>query len=251
MYRSTKLNVYRYLSLGGKKYSGSWYVSFAIITLIILSVVETIVETIPTLGISTKKLLDRFEFFVVVVFSFEYLLRLWTCNLDNKYKGSILGRLKYMVSPIAIIDLIAILPFYLPLVYLDLVAIRTLRLFRLFRIFKVIRYIKALDNIKNTFKNKKEELAISMVFTLFLLIISASLMYYAENDAQPDKFTSIPSTMWWAIATLTTVGYGDIYPITGLGKLFGGVIAILGIGLFALPAGILASGFTSSIDKSN
>lgn len=122
-----------------------------------------------------------------------------------------------------------------------------LRIFRIFRLFKIARYVEALSFITRVFKKKKEELVISLIFTLFLLIIAATLMYYVENEAQPENFASIPETMWWGIATLTTVGYGDIYPVTPAGQFLGGVIAIIGIGLFALPTGILASGFSEEI----
>ncbi|MDQ3101703.1 MAG: potassium channel family protein, partial [Bacteroidota bacterium] len=109
--------------------------------------------------------------------------------------------------------------------------------------FKLARYMNALNMIRHVFKEKREELTISLIFTLFILLMTSAMMYYVENAAQPEAFVSIPQTMWWGIATLTTVGYGDVYPITPLGKLLGGAIALIGVGLFALPAGILASGF--------
>ena len=188
-----------------------------------------------------------FETFSVVIFTIEYLLRLWTANIDPRFTKPFTGNLKFALTPFAIIDLLAILPFYLPFFGIDLRLIRMIRIFRLFRIFKIARYIKALTLIKNVFYKKKEELVISLVFTLFLLLIASTLMYYIENEAQPEHFSSIPETMWWGIATLTTVGYGDVYPITSMGKILGGVIAIIGIGLFALPTGILASGFSEEL----
>jgi voltage-gated potassium channel len=119
----------------------------------------------------------------------------------------------------------------------------------MFRIFKISRYVTAVTKINEVFENKKEELVIALVFIIFMLMITSTVMYYVENEIQPENFSSIPSTMWWGIATLTTVGYGDVYPVSGLGKFMGGLIAILGVGIFALPAGILASGFSEVLSK--
>jgi len=148
------------------------------------------------------------------------------------------------------IDLFAILPFYLPMIIpLDLRFIRAVRLFRLFRLFKLGRYSKALLLLKKVLKEKKEELILIIFVVILLLIIFSSLMYFIEKEAQPEAFSSIPEAMWWGIITLTTVGYGDVYPITPLGKIIGALIAFLGIGIFALPAGILASGLVEIVRR--
>jgi voltage-gated potassium channel len=150
----------------------------------------------------------------------------------------------------ALVDLFAILPFYLPFIIpFDLCALRALRLVRLFRLFKMSRYVEALTTLDDVIKAKKEELAVTLAMILILLILASSAMYIAETDAQPDKFPNIPATLWWGVVTLTTIGYGDIYPVTPLGKVIGGLIAFLGIGLFALPAGILAAGFAEEVQK--
>jgi voltage-gated potassium channel len=144
----------------------------------------------------------------------------------------------------------AILPFYLPMIItLDLRFIRAVRLFRLVRIFKMGRYSESLRLLENVFKEKKEALLITIFMVFILLVIASSLMYFVENEAQPEVFSSILKAMWWGVATLTTVGYGDIYPVTLIGKILGGAIAILGIGMFALPAGILGSGFVEQIQR--
>ena len=144
----------------------------------------------------------------------------------------------------AIIDLLAILPFYIPfLIPVDLRFLRALRLFRLLRLLKIGRYSNAIQLIGSILKRKKPELTITFVIIFVLLIITSSLMYYIEHDAQPETFSSIPATLWWSVCTLTSVGYGDVVPESPLGKICGGIIALLGIGIFALPAGILASGF--------
>lgn len=155
-----------------------------------------------------------------------------------------------MLTPLAMIDLFAILPFYLPMIIpLDLRFIRAVRLFRLFRLFKIGRYSKALSLLKKVLKDKKEELILIIFVVFLLLIIFSSLMYFIEKEAQPEAFSSIPEAMWWGIITLTTVGYGDVYPITPLGKILGALIAFLGIGMFALPAGILGSGLVEVVRK--
>jgi voltage-gated potassium channel len=218
--------------------------------LIFSNVLAVILETVQALSLRYKSFFDWFEVISVAIFTIEYILRLWSWTENEKYQHPIFGRLKYALSPLAVIDLMAILPFFLPMfIPIDLRHLRALRLFRIFRILKVSRYVKSLQTIKNVFIEKKEELLITVFSVLILLILSSSLMYFVEREAQPDKFTSIPAAMWWGISTLTTIGYGDMYPITILGKFFGGFIAFLGIGLFALPAGILASGFAGEIHK--
>ena len=150
----------------------------------------------------------------------------------------------------AIIDLLAILPFYLPFIIpVDLRFLRMLRLLRLLRILKLNRYNDSMDIIIKIFKREKEKLITTFFVMAILILFSSSLMYYVENEAQPDKFPNIVASLWWAVATLTTVGYGDIYPITSLGKLFSGVIALLGIGLVALPTGIISSGFITEVNN--
>ncbi len=221
-----------------------------IVGLIILNTVAVILETVESIYQPYREIFRVVEFFSVIIFSIEYILRIWSCTSIYKYKHPITGRIKYILSSGAIIDLLAILPIYLPLfINYDLRFIRILRLLRFFRFFKLGRYLNASRVITNVFKSKKEELVLSFVITIFLIIIASSVMYYAEHDAQPDKFSSIPETMWWSVATLTTVGYGDEYPITGLGKFLTACISILGIGMFALPAGILASGFSDEFKK--
>ena len=148
-----------------------------------------------------------------------------------------------------LIDLISFLPFYIPLGDVDLRIIRAVRLFRLFRLFKMGRYSKSLNILVNVIKTKKEELIITLFSGGILLIIAASIMYFIEKTAQPDLFGSILDAIWWGAATLTSVDYGDLYPVTFIGKLMGLLIAVVGIGLFALPAGIIASGFASELQK--
>lgn len=228
-----------------------------IITLIILNVIAVILETVESLYLQFMLFFAIFELFSVAIFTIEYILRLWTCTIDNKFKSSssrfinIKGRIRFAATPLAIVDLLAILPFFLPMIIpYDLRFARALRLFRLFRLLKMARYSNALKTLGNVFKEKKEELFITLFSVLIILIFASSLMYFIESEAQPEAFGSIPLAMWWGVVTLTTVGFGDVYPITPLGRFLGAIVALLGIGLFALPAGILASGFADEIRSS-
>jgi voltage-gated potassium channel len=185
-----------------------------------------------------------FEVLSVIVFTVEYLLRLWVAPLAPRFQGAVWGRVRYALTPLALVDLWAVLPFYLPmLIPLDLRFIRALRVLRLIRVMKIGRYSESIQTLGAVLREQKEQLLAALLILLVLIVISSSLIYFVERDAQPEAFSSIPAAMWWSVATLTTVGYGDIYPVTPVGKVLASVIAVLGIGLFALPAGILGSGF--------
>ena len=221
-----------------------------IIVLIALNVLAVILETVEGLYIRFEQVFNLFELFSIVVFTIEYVLRLWVCTVNEKYGPPVKGRLKFVSQPMALIDLLAILPFYVPVVFpLDPRFLRALRLFRLFRLFKMGRYSESLQTLGNVLKSKKEEMVVTFFVISLMLVFASSIIYYVEHDAQPEAFSSIPAAMWWGVATLTTVGYGDVYPITPIGKFLGAVIALLGIGMFALPAGILASGFAEELQK--
>lgn len=219
-----------------------------IITLIILNVIAIICASVRSLSSNYSLFFKIFEIISVVIFTIEYILRIWSANIWEKYKGIFLGRLKYALTPMILVDLFAILPFYIPMVIsIDLRFLRVIRLIRIFRIFKFGRYFESLQMLSRVLKKKNAELLITLFVVVILLIISSSLIYEFENVAQPETFANIPSSMWWAVITLTTVGYGDVYPITVIGKLLSAVIALLGIGLFALPAGIISSGIIAEI----
>lgn len=228
---------------------------YFIMLLVILNIAAAAIETENSVFGRFEAQFRAFEFFSVIIFTAEYLLRIWTCVEDKRFNRPVLGRIKFMFTPMALVDLLAILPFYFYAYQLASVSIkdgrimRIFRLFRLLRLFKLGRYSDSLQTFGRVFKAKKEELIIVVFVVLIALFLSSSLMYFAENGAQPDKFSSIPAAMWWGVATLTTVGYGDVFPITVLGKFIGSIIAILGIGFFALPAGILASAFAEEIKK--
>ncbi|NOZ92423.1 MAG: ion transporter [Dictyoglomi bacterium] len=215
--------------------------------LIITNVIAVIISTVDSIYYSYRMFFDSFETFSVFVFTAEYILRLWSCTVHPDYSHHIWGRIRYALKPLVIVDLLSIFPFYLPLLSVDLRILRILRIFRILRILKLERYFRAMSLIVRVLKKTMDELVSSMIAIGILLIIVASLMYYIE----PETFHSIPEAMWWGIVTLSTVGYGDVYPQTALGKIVGSILAILGIGLFGLPAGILASGFIEELRKKN
>jgi len=206
--------------------------------LIITSLISFTIETLPGLSETTTKVLKIIEIFTIIIFSLEYLCRIFVA--DNK--------LKFIFSFYGLIDLLAILPFYVAR-GIDLRSIRIVRLFRLFRIFKVIRYSQALQRLKQAFQSIKEELVLFLIATGFLLYISSVGIYYFENKVQPEQFKSVFHCLWWAIITLTTIGYGDIYPITIGGKIFTCIIALIGIGVVAVPTGLIASALTKVIKE--
>lgn len=220
-----------------------------IIALIFVNITAVIVGSVQDVQARWGGFLNGFEVVSVIVFTVEYLARIWSCTADARFKGRVLGRVRLALQAILIIDLLAILPFYLPFLGVDLRSLRALRLLRVVRVAKVGRYYSSLNLIRDVLLAKKEELVLTSALMLLLLVMSSSILYYCENPAQPEAFSSIPATMWWAVATLTTVGYGDLYPVTVLGKFFAGVIAVLGIGMFALPTGILGAGFVEAIQK--
>ena len=220
-----------------------------ILALIVFSVVSVFICTfkIPDW---LFRILIHIEFISIIIFTIEYALRIWTANLLYPELNPIRARIRYITSPMAIIDLIAILPILVPVLHTyNLVGVRVFRLVRLLRIFKLNRYSEALAAIGEVFRYKSQQMIASVFFVFMILILASLLIYYAEHDAQPDQFENAFSGLWWAIATLTTVGYGDLYPITPLGRFLGAVIAILGIGMVAVPTSILSAGFLETLEK--
>ncbi|MCB0382018.1 MAG: ion transporter [Psychroserpens sp.] len=215
----------------------SRYFAVFIQALILISIITFSVETIPNLKPQTRTILYAIEVFSVSVFTIEYLLRIYVA--DHKFK--------FIFSFFGIIDLLAILPFYLSF-GIDLRSLRALRFLRLFRILKLVRYNKAMNHFTRAIKSAKEEIFLFVFITLILIYFSAVGIYYFENEAQPEHFTSIFDSLWWAIITLTTVGYGDVYPITVGGKVFTFFILMIGLGIVAIPTGIISSALTKSID---
>ena len=217
------------------------------VALISLSVIAFAFETVYAISIPYKSYFNAFETISVAIFTIEYCLRLWSCTFERQYRHPIWGRVKFMFQPLSAIDLLAILPYYLFVFFPNLVFVREIHLLRLARLLKIGRYSNSMRTLGKVVASKRHDL-LSATFTVFtLLMISASLVYFAEHASQPELFPSIPASMWWSVVTLTSVGYGDVYPITAMGKLLGGIISVLGLGLVALPTGILASGFAEEV----
>jgi voltage-gated potassium channel len=214
-----------------------------LLTIIVLNILAIVCESIQEFHEQYAQVFRSFEVFSVIFFTIEYLLRIYSIVEQQKYSDPLKGRIKFIGTPMAIIDLMAFVPFYLSFLPLDLRFLRIFRLMGLFRMFKVARYMHALTMFRKVIYDRREQLVLSIIFILFILVLISTTMFYVEREAQPDKFSSIPATMWWGIATLTTVGYGDMVPITVWGRILGGMFAITGVGLLALPAGILSSGF--------
>ena len=248
-----KKRVYEILEAASPGDRTSRAIDLFLITLISLNVLALVIGTVDEAYRTAPGLFLWFERASMLVFTVEYLLRVWACTEDPKYSGSKAGRLRFLVSPFMVIDLIVILPFFvllgLNLSGLDLRFFRAIRLAA--RVSRLTRYYHGFRNLRMAVAARTSELTTVLVVLGVLLVVAASLMFYAEQDAQPDKFSSIPAAMWWSIITLTTVGYGDVSPVTGPGKVIAGFIAILGIGLFAVPAGILGSAFLEQIERRN
>ena len=206
--------------------------------LIILSLVSFSIETLPDLSPSFIYALDLFEQITILIFTVELILRLILTKPPFKYLLSFYG----------IIDLLAILPFYI-LSGIDLRSVRVFRLFRLFRIFKLFKYSSAIERLVKAFKEIKNELIIFLVGTLFLIYVSSVGIYYFEHELQPETFKSVFHSMWWAVTTLTTVGYGDMIPLTTGGKLFTTLIVFIGMGMVAVPTGLFASALSKTFKK--
>lgn len=248
MMKKIKKRIFEIIQAANENDIASRIFDVGIICLIILNVVLVIADTF-NLPDMVSNIFGVIESVSVIIFTTEYLCRLWTSDLLYPKVNPVKARFKYIFSFMALIDLFAILPFYIPfIIKIDLRVLRMLRIIRLFRVFKINRYTTALSAIGTVFKKKKNQLLSSIFVVLLLMIIASVLMYNVEHDAQPEAFGNAFSALWWAVATLTTVGYGDIYPVTVFGKILSAVIAILGIGLVAVPTGIISAGFMETID---
>jgi voltage-gated potassium channel len=252
MYHKTKEKVHGLLHpeiVGDKRWDK--IINIFIVVLIILNVVAVMLETLPSVEKNADAMLffHYFDLVSVIIFTIEYVLRVWSSNHEEKYKGKVLGRLKYMMSPAALIDLVAIVPSYMHLFIpggFDLRILRMLRLLRFFRLFRLTAYTKPAHMISNVFKKRKNELALSFILAFFLIIIASCIMYFAEHQFPSEAeshFNSIPATIWWSVVSLTTTGYGDMVPLTDIGKVMASIIMLTGVAFFALPAGIITAGF--------
>lgn len=235
-----------------KGLAGSWLADLvhgALIALVVVNVAAVVLESMPGLANAYARQFRVLEIASVAAFTLEYAARLWVAPEHAPYRSlsPMRARLRAALSPALVIDLLAILPFYLGLL-LDM-DLRFLLLVRLVRFFKLARYSPGFASLVDALWSERRALGASLLIFLGALVIVASAMRLAEHEAQPDKFATIPDALWWAVITLTTVGYGDVYPVTGAGKLIAGVTAVLGIVMLALPVGIIATAFAREIQR--
>jgi voltage-gated potassium channel len=239
--------VWRILEIAEPGDRASLVFDLAIRGLIAANVVAVVVESMPEVRDAGALWFPAFDVASVAVFSVEYLLRVWSAPEDERYAGAVRGRLRFAVTPLALIDLAAVLPAYLPMLGVDLRILRGVRLVRLVRILKLFRYSRALRSMGRTFRRKRAELLLTLSMVGLLVLVASTLMYYAEHAVQPDTFGSIPEALWWGVVTLTTLGYGDVVPMTLLGRIMGGLFALSGLLIVALPTAILGSAFVEEM----
>ncbi len=247
MVQRLKRRIYEILEATDPEDALGRLVNFFIMALIVLNVAAVVLESEASIAGRYGPLFDAFGIVSIIAFTAEYALRLWVSDLEPGRSDPVGGRVRFALSPLAIIDLAVILPYYLPVVFPDLRFLRGVRVFWLFRLLGMGRYSESMGTLERVIRAKKEELTVTFFAIVFFLTVASSIIYFLEHDVQPESFPSIPATMWWGLLTLTTIGYGDVYPVTILGKLVGSLIIILGVGMFALPTGILASGFVEEI----
>jgi voltage-gated potassium channel len=221
-----------------------------VLCLILVSSLVAILQTEPTIEVLAPGAFALSERLFGAVFLVEYVVRLWAEGEDPRYRG-IVGRVRYALTPAAVIDLIALLPSLLMPSMANLTLLRTFRLLRILRLARLGRFSHAMRNLAEAVHDRREELLLSLMLAGMVLVFSAGAMYVIEGQDSPQQFGSIPRALWWSICTLTTVGYGDVYPHTILGKICSGLTSIAGIGLIAMPTGILAAAFSQAFQKTH
>ncbi|MCL4245449.1 MAG: ion transporter [Candidatus Dadabacteria bacterium] len=247
MYETIKARIYDIITPNETRPYAEQLFTLFITLLIALNVVAVILGTVTSVTVKYGQYLNLFNTVSLIIFSAEYILRVWSCTADPNYASPIAGRIKFIFSPLALLDLIAILPFFAP--FVTTADLRIFRILRLLTLLKLTRYSAEFSLFGKVLSSKKTEIIISAVAVVLLLILSSTLMFFAEHKTQPHAFGNIPDAMWWAVVTLSTVGYGDLLPHTPLGKVIASCVSVLGIAIFAIPAGIIASGFVEEMKK--
>jgi len=225
-------------------------ISIALLALIATNVVASVLETDVELAQNAPGFFKWFELISVAVFTVEYLLRLWSCTTAPRFAGAVRGRIRFVFSPMALVDLGSIVPSLIGLLLPGVVDLRFLRVLRLLRLFRLLRVGRAADAfalLVRVVQAKRVELAVTMVVVLVAMLLAAGAIFVAESSQPGTQFTSIPRAMWWSIVTITTVGYGDMTPATPLGQVIGGLVAFVGICSLALPVGIISSGYMQEL----
>lgn len=247
--RSLRLRVYRQLDPVAWPRQGMSPTNWLLAVLIVIAVLAAVLETEPTISSGRELYFEDFEVAVASIFLVEYAARVWTAVENARFAAYRFPRLRYMITPIAIIDLLAIVPVFFAFGGASSLLLRFFRVFRMIRLAKLGRTSRAWRAIREAISERRHEFGLVLGLVAVALLVSSSLLYWAEADAQPDKFGSIPRALWWSIVTLTTVGYGDVYPVTALGRFFAAIVAITGVMLIALPTGIFAASFSEGLQR--
>ncbi len=245
-----KRRIHEILGVGEGDDWVSQTVDWLLLLLIVSNVAALVIVTDDNIHSLSPGFFYYFELVSFSIFAIEYALRLWSCTENPQYAHPVTGRLRFAMQPLMIADAVAVISYFILFALptgMDLGALRALRLVSRFA--RLGRYSPGLQALSAALSARRNELLGVVSVLAVLLVLASSLMYYIEQSAQPDKFSSIPATMWWSIITVTTVGYGDVAPVTPGGQLLAGIIALLGIGIFALPAGILGSGFMEQVNR--
>lgn len=247
---SIRRRTWEILELGAEDDRTSRYVDIALFTLVGANVLAIIVESVPRINLAYEPFFQWFDIISVILFSMEYMLRVWSCveNPERQGRSHTATRIRFMATPMALIDLAAIAPFYFHMIH-PVMDLRFLRVLRMLRIFKLTRYSSAMNVLLRVLHQERKAFSAALTILMMMLIIVSCGIHLVEGHIQPEAFGSIPDSMWWALTTLTTVGYGDVTPITPLGKIFGALVMVIGVGMVALPSGILASSFSELLRR--
>lgn len=225
-------------------------VQYTLAFVILLNTFLVIIYTVPWIELKYWLPINILFTACVLVFAAEYILRLWSCTEAPTFRGRTMERLRHATGFFMIIDLISIVPLFFPVFFpQDFAMVKTFRLLSVFKLGRYARYSDSLAMLKRVIIKKREIFSIMLFFLIFVILFSATLMYLVENSAQPEEFSSIPAAMWWAVITVTTVGYGNIIPATPLGQILASVMILAGVLLLALPSAILAAGFMEERQK--
>jgi voltage-gated potassium channel len=219
------------------------WLNWLLAALIVGNAVAITLETLPSIGADTLRALKWFEAFSTGIFIVEYAARVWTCVEQQRLRHPLWGRLRFMKQPLALLDLIAIVTYWTPW---DLRFLRVVRLVRLLKIFHLYEFEAALERLSVSLERRKELLLVAVVLMGVFVYLASSLLYQIEHARQPDVFSSVPATFWWAVVTFNTIGYGDMVPLTSAGRLVAGLVSVFGVGVFALPTAIVIAAIIES-----
>jgi voltage-gated potassium channel len=247
--KTLRRRVYEALEPSARKVQGISWTNKCIVLIILAATLVAILATEPTISAPYQTHINIVEIGFGLFFVLEYGIRIWVCVEGTKTLGALRARIKFLFSFAGLLDLLVIVATFSPLFVTDLTILRLFRLFGVLRLAKLGRMSLAMRNLTRAVHSRRYELALTMGLAMALMVFGAAGLYWAEGGIEPEKFGSIPRALWWAVITLTTIGYGDVYPVTPLGKLIASIVAFAGIGLIAMPTGILAAAFSDAMRK--